>query len=374
MWIWKSSFGDEEANAVHTIVKSGKLSVFRGGTAVREFEEKFAQFSGAKYGVATTSGTTALHSAVTALGITEGDEVLVPPLTFVSTASVVLQEKAIPVFVDVEPTSYCMSPQDLESKITKRTKAIIPVHIYGHPADMYKICDIARRYNLAVISDSAQAHGAKIKNQPIGAFGNISCYSFFQTKNMTTGEGGMAITNDDALARKLRLKREHGSIPNQHTWYAYEELGYNYAMTELQAAVGLVQLKRLEGFNERRRENASFYQAQLSKTGLVLPRINEEFYHVFHNFPILLPEGKSHLRSEFVAAIRAEGVPVDICYPVPLYETNLFRKAGISGRCPNAESITSRIFTLFTDPALETPDLENICAAVIKVSQFYLGG
>ena len=371
-WQWKTTIGEEELAAVQEVMKSGRLSVFRGGKYVQEFENKFSHYSGAKFGVATTSGTTALHAAVAAIDIKQNDEVLVPPLTFVSTASVVLQQNALPVFVDIDPRTYCMDVSDLERKITDRTKAIMPVHIFGHPANMSEIQRLASKYKLHVIADAAQAHGARINDQPIGTYGDMNCYSFFQTKNMTTGEGGMVLTNNEDLLLKLRLRREHGSPRNAKTWYIYDELGFNYSMTEMQAAIGMAQLAKLTKMNDQRRANSAQYLRELSNTKLILPSEEPGYHNVYHNFPVLLPLGKESIRQEFVEAIRAENVPADICYPIPLYKTALFEKNGIKANCRVAESFCERVVTLFTDPVLDNSDIATISRAVSKVAEHYL--
>lgn len=371
-FVWKCTIGEEEKSAVMEVLESGKLSVFRGGKKVKEFERRFSNYCGLDYGVATTSGTTALHAAVSSLGIESKDDVLVPSLSFVSTASIVLQQGAKPVFVDVDKKSYCISPEDLESKITKKTKAIIPVHLYGQPADMEPILEIAEKHNLKVIEDACQAHGAEYKRRRVGAFGDCSCFSFFQTKNITCGEGGMVLTNDPELYKELRLRREHGSPENQQNWYVYDVLGFNYNMTELQAAICIAQLEKLDQFNRRRRENAEFYFEKLGKMPLVLPKLKEDVYHVFHNFPILLPKEISRLRDNFVSAVRAEGIPIDVCYPLPLYKAKVFDKVNKNVFCPNAEDISSRVITLFTDPCLTKKDLKDISDAIVKVSGYYI--
>jgi len=371
-FVWKSSIGEEEKKAVIEVLESGRLSVFRGGNKVRKFERKFSDYCNSNYGIATTSGTTALHTAVSSLGIGPEDEVIVPSLTFVSTASIILQQGARPVFADIDKESYCMSAEDLESKITKKTKAIIPVHIFGHPAEMNKILSIARKHSLYIIEDAAQAHGAEYKGKKVGSFGDCGCFSFFQTKNMTCGEGGMVLSNDLGLYQELRLRREHGSPENQKTWYVYDILGFNYNMTELQAAIGIVQLEKLDYFNKRRRENAKFYFKKLKKTSLVLPQIKKDIYHVFHNFPVLLPKEISEVRDNFILAVKAEGVPIDVCYPSPLYKSKIFNELNGGVFCPNTEDISSRIITLFTDPCLTKKDLKDISDAVMKVSEYYI--
>lgn len=370
-FIWGTTIGEEEKRAVLEVLESGKLSVFRGGNQVRNFEKEFAQYCGSLYGVATTSGTSALHSAVAALEIQRGDEVLVPSLTFVSTASVVLQQEAIPVFVDIDKESYCISLEDLESKITKKTKAVIPVHLFGHPADMDGIQFLAKKNNFNIIEDAAQAHGSEYKGRKVGSFGDFGCFSFFQTKNMTCGEGGMVLTNDPQLYASVRLRREHGSPENSNTWYIYDVLGFNYNMTELQASIGRAQLQKLDEFNRKRRENAAFYFENIINTNLVMPKLKDNIYHVFHNFPVLLPKEITKNRANFVSAVKAEGVPIDVCYPTPLYKTKIFDYSKDT-ICKNCEDISSRIMTLFTDPCLTKKDLKDICDAVMKVAEYYI--
>lgn len=360
--------GEEEKNAVLTVLNKGVLSVFRGGPNVRAFEAQFSAQCNCNYGVATTSGTTALHTAVSAVGIKPGDDVLVPAFTFVSTASVVLQQGATPVFVDIDDT-FCMDVEDVKAKISPKTRCIIPVHLFGHPAPMEEIVTIARKNELFIIEDCAQAHGAAINGNPVGAYGDLGCFSFFQTKNMTCGEGGMVVTNNKELYRRARLLREHGSPENPKTWYTYETLGYNYNMTELQAAVGLEQLKKLEHFNEKRREHAALYRELLEDTDLVLVKERKGYKNVYHNFPVLLPRYHAGKRDFFVEAVSAEGIRSDVCYPKPLYQTALFKKRGITGHCPRTESYAQRIFNLFTDPTVPHDFIYDSATAIKKVLQ-----
>lgn len=366
------TIGRQEKKAVMKIFETGVLSCFRGGTYVREFEKEFARFHDCEYGLATTSGTTALHTAVAALNLKPEDEVIVPALTFVSTASVVLQENAKVVFADIDET-YNMDPENVERKITKNTKAIIPVHLFGHPANMPRLKEIASKYSLSIIEDCAQAHGATINGQKVGSFGDYGCFSFFQTKNMTCGEGGMVIANNKERYSKAKLKREHGSpeIPGG-TWYNYQELGFNYNMTEIQAAIGLAQLKRLPGFNQKRVAHAKLYQKLLKGTPVTTPTTRKGYENVFHNFPILLPEKLGGKRDLIVDAIKAEGVWVDVCYPTPLYKTQLFINRGIQGNCPKTESFTSRVITAFTDPLVSTDYIEDTCKAIIKCVNYFI--
>lgn len=261
-------FGEEEREIVWEVMGSGVVSRAGCGERVQQFEQAFAAYHDISFAIATTSGTTALHAAVDALGIGPGDEVIVPDLTFISTASVVLQVGAKVVFCDIDSSTFNISSEDLRRKITAKTKAVIAVHMYGTPADMENVTAIAREYNLFLIEDCAQAHGAAINGKFVGTFGDLGCFSFYQTKNMSCGEGGMVITSDEILAKKCRSLTRHGLIGDNLADYDYDKLGYNYAMTELQAAIGLVQLKKLERLNKSRCQNSVSYRRQLEGLGL----------------------------------------------------------------------------------------------------------
>lgn len=365
-----NKFGMEEINALTRVVNNGCLSAFRGGSEVKSFEEEFAQFIGTKYALAATSGTAALHTAIASLDLPEGSEVAVPALTFVSTASVVLQEKLIPVFIDIDE-NYCMDPVDLENKITKKMKAVIPVHLYGHPAQMTKINEIAYKNNLVVIEDACQSHGAEYNGKKTGSLGDIGCFSFFETKNMTCGEGGMITCGNESKYESLCLTKEHGSPRNLNTWYSYVRLGYNYNMTEMQGAVGRCQLKKLEKNNEIRIHNGMKYREILEPLGLEIRKDASNVKNVYHNMPVLLPEKYRNERDFVVSALKAEGVAVDIAYPQPLYKTELFSKQGYGGLyLPNVEDVTSRMFTLFTDASISDDIIKNIGLAMDKVMNF----
>jgi len=253
------SLGKEELNNVTEAVKSGWIS--SKGKFIPEFEEKFAQYCGAKYGVAVSNGTIALHLALTALGIGKGDEVIVPTITFIATANAITYTGAKPVFVDSHPEYRCIDPEKIEEKITLKVKAIIPVHLYGHPCDMEPIMKIAKKYNLYVIEDAAEAHGAEYKGRKVGSFGDISCFSFFGNKIITTGEGGMCLTNDKKLAERMRILRNQGMNPQKRYWH--DIIGFNYRMTNIQAAIGLAQLKKIEQFIGKKRQIAKWYKEEL---------------------------------------------------------------------------------------------------------------
>lgn len=247
--------GQEELNNVIEAVKSGWIS--SSGEFIPRFEQEFAHYCGVKYGVATSNGTTALHLALKALGMGDGDEVIVPALTFIATANAVTYCNAKPVFVDSHSDYWCIDPRKIEEKITNKTRAIIPVHLYGHPCDVEPIIALARRYNLFLIEDAAEAHGAEYKGEKTGSFSDIACFSFYGNKILTTGEGGMCLTNDENLAKKMRILRDHGMNPNRRYWH--DVIGFNYRMTNMQAAVGLAQMNRLDEFIEKKRQIANWY-------------------------------------------------------------------------------------------------------------------
>ncbi|MDW7727563.1 MAG: DegT/DnrJ/EryC1/StrS family aminotransferase [Candidatus Methanoperedens sp.] len=266
--IYEPCIGEEELNNVIEAVRSGWISSL--GKFIPEFENKFAEYCGVKHGLAVSNGTVALHLALETLGIGKGDEVIVPTLTFIATANAVTYCNAKPVFVDSHPDYWCMDPEKIEEKITENTKAIIPVHLYGHPCDMDAIMDIARDHDLFVVEDAAEAHGAEYKGEKVGSFGDINCFSFYGNKIITTGEGGMCLTDNDELTEKMRLLRDHAMNPNKRYWH--DAVGFNYRMTNMQAAVGVAQIKRLDEFVEKKREIAGWYSeglAELEGKGLI---------------------------------------------------------------------------------------------------------
>ena len=380
-------FSEDEINAVIEVLKSGKLTMLVG-EVTRKFEDEFAKIHGVKHAIAVSNGTVALHVALRALGIGPGDEVITSPFTFVASASSILHQNAIPIFADIDRETFNIDPASIEERITDKTKAIIAVHLCGHPAEMDEIMKIAREHNLAVIEDCAQAIGAKYKGKIVGSIGDINAFSFYLSKNITTGEGGMVLTDNDELAEKAKLIRHHG----EPEWYKYILLGYNYRMTELQAAIGLAQLKKLEKLNERRREIAKIYFDELEDlSALQLPIEKPYVNHVWHIYNVLIDLDKVRKnRDEIVKAIKAENVWVSICYPTVLYLEPLFQeKIGHGkgcpwtcpfygreikyekGLCPNAEWVSERVFTLPTQPSLSDDDAIDIARATKKVIRYY---
>ena len=335
---------DDEINAVIEVLKAGVLSS-RGGNKTKEFEEEFARYIGVNHAIAVSSGTAALHIALAALGIGPGDEVLVPAYTFTSSATAILMQNAIPVFVDVDSLTYNLDLGDAERKVSENTKAMIVVHLFGLPADMNKVMKFAEEHDLYVIEDCAQAHGAKYRGKVVGSIGHVGTFSFYESKNMMTGEGGMVTTNDDELAERIRMLRDHCEVRGlveymrkpKRKWPLVNMLGFNYRMTELQAAIGLVQLAKLDRNNKKRRELAEVLNHGLKKIlGIEPPYVPDYAYHVYHVYCSKYFEEQVGIpRSLFVEAVKAEGALVSEGYLSPLYANPLYReKLARSKGCP----------------------------------------
>jgi perosamine synthetase len=313
---------EEEIEAVVEVLRSKRLTLL-SGEKVKQFEREFAKYIGTAEAIAVNSGTAALHVALSALAVGPGDEVIVPPFTFVATATAVLHQNAVPIFVDIDPKTYCIDPAEIEKAITAKTKGIIPVHLFGHPADMKPILEIAEKHDLFVLEDACQAHGAEYHGKKVGAIGVAGCFSFFESKNIMTGEGGIITTDDENLAEAARLVRHHG----EPSWYVYERLGYNYRMTEVQAALGRVQLKKLEKLNRMRIDNANYLTKNLaSMDGIQVPYVSADIKHVFHIYaPLMQPERLGSSKETFLEKLN-EGQPITKrIYPQPLYKAKLFQ-------------------------------------------------
>ncbi len=354
--------GDEEIEAVVAVLRSGNLVQ---GRLVEQFERQFCELIGARHAVAVSSGTAALHVALLAHGIGPGDEVITTPFTFVATANAVLFTGARPVFVDVCEDTLNLDPKLIEARLTPRTKAILPVHLYGQPADMPAIGEIAKRHGLAVIEDAAQAHGAAIGGRRVGASGT-ACFSFYATKNVTTGEGGLVTTDDDQIAERLRLLRSHG----QPERYRHDILGYNYRLTDLQAAIGLVQLGRLEELTGKRIANAEYLSARLSAApAVVTPRTRPGYRHVFHQYTVRVPEERgANRRDEAIRQLAAAGVGTAVHYPRPVHQQKLYVDLGYRESLPVAERASREVLSLPVHPGLSQADLDTIVRAVSSLS------
>lgn len=354
--------GEEELNNVLDAVKSGWIS--SKGKFISEFEEKFAQYCGMKYGVATCNGTVALHLALTALGIASGDEVIVPTLTFIATANAVRYTGAKPVFVDSHPDYWCIDPGKIEEVITPRIKAIIPVHLYGHPADMDQVMDIAKTHNIYVIEDAAEAHGAEYKGKKVGSFGDISCFSFYGNKIITTGEGGMCLTNDERLAEKMKVLRDHGMNPSKRYWY--DATGFNYRMTNMQAAVGVAQLEKLNRFIEKKREIAKWYSEGLKEIGeREVVKLHPEMPWakcIYWMYSILIQDEFGLSRNNVMERLKIEGIETrPLFYPInemPPYKTE--------GTFPVAAGLSRRGINLPSSTNLTTEQVQYITSTIRK--------
>ncbi|MCB9099340.1 MAG: DegT/DnrJ/EryC1/StrS family aminotransferase [Anaerolineales bacterium] len=343
--------GEEEKQAVMEVLDSGILAQ---GPRVKAFEEAFAEMCGAKYAVATSSGTTALHVALLAHDIGPGDEVITSPFTFIASANSVLYTGARPVFVDIDPVSFNLDPAKIEAAITPNTKAIMPVHLFGLPCEMTPILAIAQKHNLVIIEDSAQSHGAAYHGQRVGSFGT-GCFSLYPTKNITSAEGGMVTTNSEEIAENCRVIRQHG----MRRRYYHDELGFNFRMTDVHAAIGLAQLKKLWPFTEARINNARFLNQHLE--GVVTPTVPENSTHVFHQYTIRVPNGR---RDEVLAGLQAQGIGCGVYYPVPVHQQRVYTELGYAVSLPEAEQAALEVISLPVHPALSSADLETIVAAV----------
>lgn len=344
--IAKPLMGDEEKEAIVAVLESGMLAQ---GPKVAEFEMAFAAMCGVRHAVATSSGTTALHLALLAHGIGPGDEVITSPFTFIATANVILFVGAKPVFVDIDESSYNIDPSLVEAKITPRTKALMPTHLFGNPCDMEAIMAIAARHGLVVVEDAAQAHGASINGKKVGSFGT-GCFSFYPTKNMTTAEGGMVTSDDDQVAERVRLLRNHGMKRRHH----HELLGYNFRMTDLQAALGLAQLAKLKVFNEKRIANARYLTERLRD--VITPQVKDGYRHVFHQYTIRAKGDRDKVAEE----LRGRGIGIGIYYPLPVHKQPIYRELGYADRLPVAEAMSREVLSLPVHPALSQADLEKI--------------
>ncbi|HHV71414.1 MAG TPA: UDP-4-amino-4,6-dideoxy-N-acetyl-beta-L-altrosamine transaminase [Clostridia bacterium] len=369
---------EDDLQAVVDTLNSDYLTT---GPKIKEFEEKLAAYVGAKYAVAVSSGTAALHAACYAAGIKEGDEVITTPISFAASANCILYQGGIPVFADINPQTYNIEPKEIEKKITKKTKAIIPVDFTGQPAALDEIKSIAEKHGLIVIEDAAHALGAKYKGKKIGSIADLTEFSFHPVKHITTGEGGVITTNDENYYQKLTLFRTHGitrdralMTENEGEWYYQQlELGYNYRITDIQCALGISQLNKLDRFISRRKEIAAKYnEAFKDVEGIIIPYQSEKADSSWHLYIIQLELDKLSVgRKEVFEALRAENIGVNVHY-IPIYYHPYYQKLGYKkGLCPNAEKLYERIITLPLFPKMTDQDVEDVIQAVEKVINYY---
>ena len=353
--IAKPVLGREEMEAVRNVFESGIL--VQGGRT-RLFEEEFAEYIGVEHAVAVANGTVALDTALKTLRIGPGDEVVTSAFSFVASSNCVLYQGAKPVFADIDPRTFNIDPLDVAEKITTKTRAIIVVHLFGQPAEIDALKEVAEDHEIALVEDAAQAHGAEYKGRKVGGLGDIGCFSFYATKNMTTGEGVMMTTNSSELERKARLLRNHGETGKYH----HAILGYNYRMSEITAAVGSVQLRKLDKLNEKRRENADLLTRGIEKiSGLTAPYVKDDVRHVFHQYVVRVEGGYSMERDKLVERLRERGVDVAVHYPTPLYGQRLYRELGYGKTvCHMAEDASKRVLSLPVHPSVTEEDITYI--------------
>lgn len=356
--IAKPLIGEEEKSAVMRVLDSGMLA---SGPRTEEFENKFAEYIGTKYAIATTSGTTALHLGLLALGVTRGDEVILPTFSFIATANVVLFCDAVPIFCDVDQKTFNLDPAKIEKLITKKTKAIMPVHLYGQAADIQPIQEIAEKHNIHVIGDACQAHGAAYDGNMVGSFGDVECFSFYPTKNMTTGEGGMVTTNNEQIAELTISLRNHG---REKTKWGYEHgrLGYNYRMTDIAAAIGLEQLKRLPKNIEIRQKNAQYFNTHLNN--VEIPFVIPKAKHAYHQYTV-----KSTNRDALTQSLKKNEIGFGIYYPQPLHMYQHLKKYSHKD-LKFSEKLGTEVVSLPVHPGLTKEELEKVVEAINKAYQY----
>lgn len=350
----KPMIGQEELDSVRDALVSGQLAQ---GAQVAAFERRFAEMCQTREAIAVSSGTAALHIALLAHGVGPGDEVITSPFSFAATGNTVLLTGARPVFADIDPVTYNLSPEQIERAITPRTKAIMPVHLYGYPAAMDRIMALASAYELAVIEDACQAHLATFQDKPVGGFGT-GCFSFYATKNMTTGEGGMVTTNDPEIAERARLYRSHG----QRERYTHIAIGDNLRMTDFQGALGLAQVEKLPGLNDRRRANAAYLTGRLGES-VTTPVIETGYQHVFHQYTIRARGD----RDQWVEALKARGIGTGVHYPRPIHQQPFYVEQGYAVSLPEAERASREVLSLPVHPALSDEDLARVADEVLAL-------
>lgn len=347
--------GQDEIDAITRVLKSGMIA---SGPETLTFEREFADYVGCKYACAVNNGTSALCLALAAIGVLPGDEVITTPMTFIATANAIISCGAKPVFADIDEQTYNLCPKSVEKAITEKTAAILPVHLYGLPADMTALREIADKHSLYLIGDAAQAHGSSINGERVGTLADIECFSFYPTKNMTTGEGGMVTTNNEELFHMLDSIRNHGRPDSSLGQYEHIRFGLNLRMTDIGSAMGRVQLRKLPDFNKARKRNATMFIDGLKNvSNIILPSVPEGFNHAWHQFTI-----RSQDRDSLSDALRKNGIETRTYYPrliqdYPHLEAN-------RASCPVAEEVVSEVISLPVHPGLSVQDVQKIISSV----------
>lgn len=348
----KPQIGDDEKKAVLEVMDSG---IIAQGPRTKAFEEAFASMCTTKHAIATSSGTTALHIAMLAHKIGPGDEVITSAFTFIASANSVLYAGGRPVFVDIDPQTFNLNVDQIEAAITPKTKAILPVHLFGLSCDMDRIMAIARKHNLVVIEDACQSHGATYKGKKVGSFGT-GTFSLYPTKNITSGEGGMITTNDDVIDEACRVIRNHGMRKR----YYHDEIGYNFRMTDMHAAIGLAQIVKLDKFNHKRQENAAYYDKNLK--GVTTPFVPDGYVHVYHQYTVRVPGGK---RDALRAYLAEHEIGSEVYYPVPIHKQSFYMKEyGYNISLPETEKAAAEVLSLPVHPGISPEDREKVAKTI----------
>ncbi len=353
--------GEEEKTAVLEVLSSGILAQ---GPKVKEFEDRFAEYIGTAHAVTTSSGTAALHTALLACGVGKGDEVITTPFSFIASANSILYCNAKPIFADIDPKTFNIDPEEVKEKIGNNTKALLIVHLYGQPCEMDAIMELCQDHKIMLIEDACQAHGAEYNGRKVGSFGDCAVFSFYPTKNMTTGEGGMITTDNGEIAKKARFIRDHGSKARYH----HDLLGYNYRMTDIAAAVGIEQLQKLNDFNKKRMKNAEILTRNFKKIrGLLPPRISPNAVHVFNQYTIRVLEEYDLTRDKLAEKLEEKGITTGIYYPLLIPQQNFYRKIGYGGEFLEAKRATREVLSLPVHPMLSEKDLKRITASLVAI-------
>ena len=354
--IAKPQLGQEEMNAVAAVMDSGMIAC---GSVVDDFERAFAAYIGVSHGIATTSGTTALEVALRALGIGKGHKVLTTAYSFIASANSILYTGATPVFADIDEKTFGIDLNSAEERLKQNPdiRVMLVVHLFGQPCDMDGVLALAKKYDLKVLEDCAQAHGARWKQNKVGGLGVVSAFSFYPTKNMTTGEGGMVLTDDPQLADKARLLINHG----MRIRYQHEMVGYNYRMTNIAGAIGLEQLEKLDDFNGKRRENAAFYDQAIVNPSVEAPYVDSRAYPVYHQYTLKVRDGK---RDALIRLFERYGIGYGVFYPTGIPEQPCYEGMGFQKTFPAVDRVKSRVLSIPVHPGLQREELEKVAEAV----------
>jgi len=354
--IAKPNLGLEEKEAVSKVIDSGIIAC---GSVVKDFENAFAGFIGASSGIATTSGTTALEVAIRAAKLGKGDKILTTPFSFIASTNSIIYTGATPVFADIDEESFNISPEQIELKMQKEPdiKALLIVHLFGNPCNMDKIMPLVKKYNLILIEDCAQSHGTSWNGKKAGSFGDVSAFSFYPTKNMTTGEGGAVLSSNPDFAQRARMLINHG----MQVRYYHDIVGYNYRMTNIAAAIGLCQLNKLPAMNENRIKNARYYNEKINNPLIKLPKHNEG--HVYHQYTIQIENGK---RDAFTKYLEEHKIGYGVFYPLSIPEQKCYENMKFEIKYPVTDSVKNKVVSIPVHPLLTQPELDEVVNVINK--------